>query len=342
MRNWYSMKAEGGVGEIIIYDVIGKSYWDDDAVSAEKFNADLKALGDVSKIKLRVNSPGGDVMDGVAIHNMLKNHKADVEAHIDGIAASAASYVVMAADKIIAPANTFMLIHEPHGIAFGTKADMERVAADLGRMTDSFTATYSSRSGQSAEAVGKLMAEDRLMTATEAKELGYVDEVTADVKMAAKFAAPALACLPEKARATFKAALDKDAPPPVTPPAPPAAAAAAASPPAETGGNVVSLDAARPKLQAEFTAYAAEVRDLCALAGYPGKAADFIAAYKPVAEVRTALAKAKADREPETVVGQHADTGTSGSTVTTAQAKAGWGKAVKAVNARAGLEKAEK
>jgi ATP-dependent protease ClpP protease subunit len=123
MRQWFKMQAAEGVGEIVIYDEIGASFWGEDSVSAKQFLATLEGLGDVNSITLRINSPGGDVFDGLAIHNALKNHKATVTAHIDGIAASIASYIAMAADSIVMPANTFMLVHRAQGlvmeVAFG-------------------------------------------------------------------------------------------------------------------------------------------------------------------------------------------------------------------------------
>ena len=91
----------------------------------------------MQEIKLRINSPGGDVFDGVAIYNAIKNHKAKVTAHVDGIAASAASFVAMAADEIVMPSNSFMLVHNASGFAMGQADDMRAVAADLERIDKS-------------------------------------------------------------------------------------------------------------------------------------------------------------------------------------------------------------
>jgi ATP-dependent protease ClpP protease subunit len=177
MRNWFTMKAEEGVGEIAIYDEIGKSFWGDETVSAKSFLDTLAALGPVNAITLRINSPGGDVFDGLAIHNALKNHAAKVTARIDGLAASAASYIAMAADKIVMPANSFMLVHQSAGFALGTADDMRALADDLERIDNSITATYVARTGMTTGEVKALMKEDRLMGAAEAKELGFADEV---------------------------------------------------------------------------------------------------------------------------------------------------------------------
>ena len=158
---------------IVIYDEIGKSWWGEDTVSAKGFLEELSALGDVDAITLRVNSPGGDVFDGVAIHNALKNHKATVTAHVDGIAASAASFIVMAANSIVMPSNSFMLIHGASGMSWGNADDMRATADDLDRIDKSLTATYASRSKMSTAKVKALMAEDRLMGAERPSRLGF-------------------------------------------------------------------------------------------------------------------------------------------------------------------------
>jgi ATP-dependent protease ClpP protease subunit len=221
MRQWFTMKAaEDKTAEIFIYDVIGKSFWDDDTVSAKQFVDDLAALGDVSAITLRINSPGGDVFDGVAIHNAIKNHKATVTAQVDGIAASAASFIAMAADKIVMPSNSFMLVHGASGFAYGSADTVRALAEDLDRIDKSMTATYAARSNSTAATVQALMKEDRLMDADEAKKLGFADEVTEPIKMAAKFS---LRLLPKAAAEKFRAAAgdEESDPKPETQPADP-------------------------------------------------------------------------------------------------------------------------
>src|SRR5262245_51278548 len=115
MKTWYSIQAKkAGSAEIVIFDEIG--VW---GITAKAFYDELKALGDIREIMLRVNSPGGDVFDGLAIYNMLKSHKARVNVTIDGIAASIASIIAMAGDHITMPGNTFMFVHDPLAIVIG-------------------------------------------------------------------------------------------------------------------------------------------------------------------------------------------------------------------------------
>lgn len=206
MRNWFEIRAaaQSGVGEVLIYGEIGPSFFGEETLSAKDFDAALKALGDASQIALRVNSPGGDVYDALAIFNMLKAHPARVTARVDGIAASAASLVVMAADEIVMPENSFLLIHEPQMAAFGDAADLLAAAADLETISSTFAAIYAKRSGMKEADVAALMAEDRLLDAAEAVSLGLADKAAQAVKIAANFS---LAKLPKAARERFAAAM---------------------------------------------------------------------------------------------------------------------------------------
>src|SRR5690606_37417366 len=108
-ESWYSIKAlSKGQAEILLYDELGM--W---GITAQQFARDLKALGDLTLISLRIHSPGGDVFEGTAIYNLLQNHPAKVEAHIDGLAASMASVIAMAADTIYMHDNDMMIVHKP-------------------------------------------------------------------------------------------------------------------------------------------------------------------------------------------------------------------------------------
>jgi ATP-dependent Clp protease protease subunit len=335
MRQWFTMKAaEDKTAEIVIYDEIGKSFWGEDTVSAKQFVADLDALGEVDNITLRVNSPGGDVFDGVAIHNAIKNHKATVTAHVDGIAASAASFIVMAADKIVMPSNSFMLIHGASGFAYGSSDTVRALADDLDRIDKSLTATYAARSKSTTAKVKTLMKEDRLMDADEALKLGYADEVTEPVKMAAKFP---LRLLPTAAAERFRAAAgdpedepedkpeDKPAADPATDPAQPKPAPVV-DPPQQPSAKVITLDAAKQQGVEEHRAYVASVTDLCTLAAAPERVGAYVRTNTPLDQVRKELL---AKRAEEPVVMPHHPL------VPPAQAAASsWSKITDKINAR--------
>ena len=112
-QSWFRMQAtNNSQADIFIYDEIG--YW---GVTAKQFVNDLRALGDISHINLHINSPGGDVFDGIAIFNALKHHGAAITVHIDGLAASMASVIAMVGNPVIMPGKTMMMIHNPCGLA---------------------------------------------------------------------------------------------------------------------------------------------------------------------------------------------------------------------------------
>ena len=297
--------------EIVIYDEIGKSFWNEDAIGAKAFLDELAELGDVDGITLRINSPGGDIFDGVAIHNALKNHEART-AHVDGIAASAASYIAMAADKIVMPANTFMLIHGASGFVFGNADDMRSVAGDLDRVDKAITATYVARSKSTSAKIKTIMREDRLMDAAEAKELGLADEVTKETKMAANYS---LRLLPKAAAERLRAetGAEQDDPPPT---APATEGPVAQSPPAPSAPLTEPTDPSPPITEPppqtakvidlkkegieEHKAYVSQVTDLCTLANAPEKVGSYVRAGTTVDQVRKELleVRAKADVIP--------------------------------------------
>jgi ATP-dependent protease ClpP protease subunit len=115
-----------GAAEVKIYDEIGG--W---GTSADEFDRTLKSLGDVKHIVMRINSPGGDAFQGIAIDNILQRHPAQITACVDGIAASAV-------DKIVMPENSFMVVHEPHGMTYGPASAHLTMAEDLERMRNAY------------------------------------------------------------------------------------------------------------------------------------------------------------------------------------------------------------
>ena len=137
MRSWYAIRARAEGAEVSIYDEIG-AY----GVSAKSFLDELGALPDDGPLTLRLNSPGGSVFDAVAIYNALKRHAGPVTVWIDGIAASAASYIAMAGDEVVMPENAFLMIHDPSGFVMGTADDMRAMAEALDKIKGSLVAGY--------------------------------------------------------------------------------------------------------------------------------------------------------------------------------------------------------
>ena len=129
MKRWFDFRAQARGAEIVIYDEIGAF-----GIPAKAFLDELKALGPVAELTVRINSPGGSVFDGVAIYNALKRHDARLTVWIDGIAASIASMIAMAGDEVVMPENAMLMLHDPSGLVMGTAADMRGMAEALDKM----------------------------------------------------------------------------------------------------------------------------------------------------------------------------------------------------------------
>ena len=175
-REWCRINAKAGAAtEILIYDVIG-SYWME--TDAQTIATQIKEL-DSDEIVVRINSPGGDAFDGIAIMNALRAHSATVTVRVDGLAASAASVIAMAGDEIIMGEGAQMMIHEAWLYTSGT-ADYLRSEADrLDKMTDSITSLYARRAGGEFDEWRALVAAETWFTTDEAVAAGLADKVGA-------------------------------------------------------------------------------------------------------------------------------------------------------------------
>ena len=164
--------TESQNARIDIMSQIGES-WFDEGVTAKNFIKDANALGDVQDIDLHISSPGGNVDDGIAIFNYLKQHKAKITTYIDGMAASIASVIAMAGDEIIMPLGSLMFIHDPLTWGYGNADDMRKTADMLDKVRDSIIDIYRSKTNMSAQDIADLMSEETTMTAQEAVDWGF-------------------------------------------------------------------------------------------------------------------------------------------------------------------------
>lgn len=179
-------QARGNRGEIWLYDQIGASFWGD-GITAKSFQKDLQAMGKVTGIDLRINSPGGDVFEGFAIYNQLAQHPATVNVYVDGVAASIASIIAMSGDKIAMAKNSMMMIHNPQGAAYGDEREMDRVKALLQQVKANLTTTYVDRTGNNAKDIENWMDEETWFTADTAVERGFADAVISEQAVSACF-----------------------------------------------------------------------------------------------------------------------------------------------------------
>ncbi len=182
MQDWFSIKSvateDGPTGEISIHDEIGLY-----GVTASAFLQELKALGPVKNISLSIHSPGGSVMDGSAIFSALKAHPARIEARVEGLAASMASVIAMAADHLTIPSNAFFMVHKPSGGSFGNAPDMRKMADLLDKIEGTLAQAYIDKTGLPAETIADMLSEETWLNGEEAVELGFADSVTEAVEV---------------------------------------------------------------------------------------------------------------------------------------------------------------
>jgi ATP-dependent Clp protease, protease subunit len=184
-RYGFKAKASAKEAEIWIYEEIGDDWYG--GISAAQFVKDLKALGDLEKITLRINSPGGNVFDGIAIYNVLKQHKAKVVTYIDGYAASIASVVAMAGDEIYMAQNGIMMIHNAWALVVGNAENLRKNASELDKIDEAILSTYMTRVKKEKETICQMMADETWMSADECLEMGFIDSITDPMEMAACF-----------------------------------------------------------------------------------------------------------------------------------------------------------
>ncbi|EER9792673.1 Clp protease ClpP [Escherichia coli] len=186
------MQAGGqGEADIYIYDEIG--FW---GVTAKQFISDLNALGDITHINLHINSPGGEVFEGIAIFNALRNHGAGITVYVDGVAASMASLIAMAGDTVIMPENAFMMIHKPWGISGGDAEKMRTYADRLDKLESVMVPVYAQKTGKTTDEIAVMLADETWMSGAECLAHGFADQVTPAVR--------AMACIQSKRTEEFK------------------------------------------------------------------------------------------------------------------------------------------
>lgn len=169
---WYNIKnISSDVASIYIYDEIGM--W---GVTASDFATELRGIT-APTIELHISSPGGDVFDGLAILNGIRQHSAHVDVIIDGIAASAASFIAMAGDTIKMSPQAQMMIHDAFGLVIGNSRDMREMAEMLEKTSDNIAAVYAQRAGGTVEEWRSAMRAETWYSDQEAVDAGLADEV---------------------------------------------------------------------------------------------------------------------------------------------------------------------
>ncbi|RAH37571.1 Clp protease ClpP [Halomonas sp. SL1] len=167
------MRNEGR-GELYVYDAIGDWF----GISAEMFNREIRQMeGDVDEIHLYINSPGGDVFEARAMATALSQLKVKTVAHIEGLAASAATFLPMVTDEVDMTDGGFFMIHEAWTLTMGNKRDHDQQRNLLAKVDDSILDAYAKRTGGERDQLTAWMEAETWFTAEEAKTHGFIDAI---------------------------------------------------------------------------------------------------------------------------------------------------------------------
>jgi ATP-dependent Clp endopeptidase proteolytic subunit ClpP len=180
-QKWYAFKSsdQSGEVELSLYDEIGSF-----GIGAKQFIAELKEYKD-KHIHLRINSPGGEIVEGSAIYNALTRHEGGLTVHIDALAASMASVIAMSGNPVYMADNALLMIHNPWTLAAGEAKDLRKQADLLDTMKSNLIRAYQKKSGMEEKAIAKLMDEETWLDAVEAVALGFVDAIEDGIPAAA-------------------------------------------------------------------------------------------------------------------------------------------------------------
>lgn len=186
---WYQIRnaapTDSGPAEVLIYDEIDSWF----GVSAEQLARDISALDPQRALTVRINSPGGNVYDGVAILNALRGHPGTVTVVVDGLAASAASVIAMGGDEIVINRNSEMMLHNGSALVVGGSEDMRKMADRLEQVNANLASIYAERCGGTPEEWRAIMAAETWYSAEEAVAAGLADRVEAGSQDARAIAA---------------------------------------------------------------------------------------------------------------------------------------------------------
>ena len=178
--------AAGDPATVQIFDQIGEDWFGGSGLSAKQFSDVLAEVGN-GPLLVEINSPGGNVWDGLSIYNQLRGRKAPVTTRVVGIAASIASIIALAGDRVEMAEASLMMIHDPSGMASGTSDDMRKMAEALDQHAEVLVGVYHKKTGRSAESIRAAMKAETWFTTAEALAFGLVDKPIKQLALAAKW-----------------------------------------------------------------------------------------------------------------------------------------------------------
>lgn len=159
---------------ITIYDQIGEDWWTGEGTTAKRISGALRAIGD-NHATVYINSPGGDMFEGLAIYNLLREHKAGVTVKVVGVAASAAAIIAMAGNRVEVGRAGFLMIHNSWTVAAGNRHDFREAADWLEPFDKTQADIFAAKTGDSPEAIAKMLDAETWMGGQEAVDLGFAD-----------------------------------------------------------------------------------------------------------------------------------------------------------------------
>lgn len=183
--------ARDGDNSISIFDVIGADYWGD-GVTASRIAGALRSLNGAD-VTVNINSPGGDMFEGLAIYNLLREYDGKVTVKVLGLAASAASIIAMAGDDVQIGRGAFLMIHNCWVYAMGNRHDLAQIAADMEPFDNAMSDIYQARSGLDADTIGKMMDGETYIGGSDAVAKGFADSLLSADEIADDDDSPAAA-----------------------------------------------------------------------------------------------------------------------------------------------------
>jgi ATP-dependent protease ClpP protease subunit len=177
-NKFYSFEKENeNIANVYIYGDITSYEWYENEISAWGFKKELEELGEISELNVHINSYGGETFQALAIYNLLKSLKAQVNVYIDGIAASSASIIAMAGKKIYMPKTALIMIHNCWTYALGNAEELRKTADDMDKVKEAYKAAYLSKIKITEEELEELLADETYLTAPECLDKGFADEL---------------------------------------------------------------------------------------------------------------------------------------------------------------------
>ena len=183
--NFKAKKDDSSIGELTLYGDISNTSWFGDEITPSMFKNDLDSLGEIKNLNIYINSGGGDVFAGISIYNMLKRHEAYKTVYVDGIAASIASVVAMAGNKVIMPKNAMLMVHHVSCGGSGNAQYHRDLADRIDKVELSAFTAYKDKTGIDDDALAAMIEAETWMSAEEAVKKGFADEIEKDKLFAA-------------------------------------------------------------------------------------------------------------------------------------------------------------